>query len=128
MPPCPSGRPATQSKPRWPRDERPAALSLQIVTVTLPEPTPLAAAILLELNSSAGPGGMSLPRLGKRLGQGVSALMRELSLMSDARIGDRQGPGWVRVVQVEERWIAHITPAGQDLLAQARPVGRSSLG
>jgi hypothetical protein len=44
-------------------------------------------------------GGMSLPRLGKRLGQGASVVMRQLTLMGDAAIGGVRGPGWVRVVQ-----------------------------
>ncbi len=65
----------------------------------------------------AGAPGVSLPRLGKRLGQGVSVLLRELTLMSDASVGGQRGPGWVRVDQVGERWVAHLTDAG---LAVAR--------
>ncbi len=77
--------------------------------------TPLAAALLRELaaETRAGDAGMSLPRLGKRLGQGVSVLMRQLSLMGDAAIGGVRGPGWVQVHQHEERWIAQLTPAGR---------------
>lgn len=77
--------------------------------------TPLRAGILRELTTAPSPGGMSLPRLGKRLGQGVSVLMRELSLMGDAVIGGVRGPGWVLVVQLDDRWVAHITPAGRAL-------------
>lgn len=77
------------------------------------ELAPLAAAILRELAEAPAEGGMSLPRLGKRLGQGVSVLMRQLALMGDAVIGGVRGPGWVRVVQLDERWVAHLTPAGR---------------
>ncbi len=89
---------------------------------------PLAWAILRALaqaqGASGGDGGaegMSLPRLGKRLDQGVSVLMRELTLMSDATVGGQRGPGWVRVVQADDRWTAHLTEEGwvvaQGLLA-----------
>ncbi len=78
--------------------------------------TPLRAGILRELADAPAAGGMSLPRLGKRLGQGVSVLMRELTLMGDAVIGGVSGPGWVRVVQLDERWVAHLTPAGRALV------------
>lgn len=63
--------------------------------------------------AAAAAPGMSLPRLGKRLGQGVSVLMRELTLMSDAAVGGQRGPGWVRVEQAGERWVAHLTDAGR---------------
>lgn len=76
-------------------------------------PSLLGASILRELAGVPPSGGMSLPRLGKRLGQGVSALMRELSLMGDAVIGGVAGPGWVKVIQLEDRWVAHLTPAGR---------------
>ncbi len=84
-----------------------------------PEPlTPLAAGILRELASAPEAGdGLSLPRLGKRLGQGVSVLMRQLALMGDAAIGGVPGPGWVRVVQTGDRWMASLTPAGRALAA-----------
>lgn len=70
-------------------------------------------AILQALAAAPGTAGMSLPRLGKQLGQSASVLMRQLSLMSDAAIGGRPGPGWVRVTQVEDRWVAHLTDAGR---------------
>lgn len=82
---------------------------------TIESLTPLRAGILRELANAPPSGGMSLPRLGKRLGQGVSVLMRELSLMGDAVIGGARGPGWVRVVQLDDRWVAHITPVGREL-------------
>ena len=59
-----------------------------------------------------GDTGMSLPRLGKRLGQGVSVLMRELAHLGDATVGGQRGPGWVRVVQAEGRWRVHLTAEG----------------
>jgi FdhD protein len=73
---------------------------------------PFAAAILVELAAAPPPGGMSLPRLAKRLGLGVSAVLRQLSLMGDAVIGGQTGPGWVRVEQTEERWVVYLTEMG----------------
>ena len=74
----------------------------------------LPAAILRELATAPNDAGMSLPRLGKHLGLGASVLMRTLSAMSHARIGGVDGPGWVRVTQVEERWTAALTEAGRE--------------
>ena len=76
----------------------------------------LAAAILRELASEPAP--MSLPRLGKRLGQGASVLMRCLALMGDAPIAGTPGPGWVRLEKEEGRWVAALTESGRSL-AQA---------
>jgi hypothetical protein len=73
---------------------------------------PFAAAILVELATAPPPGGMSLPRLAKRLGLGVSVVLRQLSLMGDAVIGGQAGPGWVRVEQTEERWVVYLTEVG----------------
>ncbi|RYF32086.1 MAG: hypothetical protein EOO26_12500 [Comamonadaceae bacterium] len=73
----------------------------------------LAEAILRELASAPREGGMSLPRLGKRLGQGASVLMRQLTLMGDAAVGGVAGPGWVRVVQLDDRWVAYLTESGR---------------
>ena len=73
-------------------------------------------AILRALADAPGEGGMSLPRLGKRLGQGASVVMRQLTLMGDAAIGGVRGPGWVRVVQLDDRWVAHLTDAGRALI------------
>lgn len=70
-------------------------------------------AILRALAEAPGEGGMSLPRLGKRLGQGASVVMRQLTLMGDAAIGGVRGPGWVRVVQLDDRWVAHLTDTGR---------------
>lgn len=74
---------------------------------------PLSAAILQALAEAPGAGGMSLPRLGKRLGQGASVLLRQLALMSDAPVGGVAGPGWVRVVREDERWVVHLTDTGR---------------
>ena len=73
----------------------------------------LAVAILRELAAAPGEGGMSLPRLGKRLGQGASVVMRQLTLMGDAAIGGVRGPGWVRVEQHDDRWVAHLEAPGR---------------
>ena len=78
---------------------------------------PFALAILAVL--SDGPSPMSLPRLAKKLDLGVSVVMRQLSLMGDAVIGGQPGPGWVRVVQDEERWVVHLTDSGKRAIAAA---------
>jgi hypothetical protein len=83
-----------------------------------PELDELSASILRELAAAPGEAGMSLPRLGKRLGQGVSVLMRSLSAMGLARIGGVEGPGWVRVSQVDDRWTAVLTEAGRAFCAR----------
>ena len=85
---------------------------------TTPELDELSAAILRELAAAPGDAGMSLPRLGKNLGLGASVLMRSLSAMSHAGIGGVEGPGWVRVTQVEERWNAALTEAGRAFCAR----------
>jgi hypothetical protein len=73
----------------------------------------LSHAILEVLHASPGPKGVSLPRMGKSLGLGVSVLLRRLHLLSAASIGGQPGPAWVRVEQVDERWNAHLTEAGR---------------
>ncbi|QFZ87298.1 hypothetical protein GFK26_33275 [Variovorax paradoxus] len=73
-------------------------------------------AILRTLAEAPGEGGMSLPRLGKRLGQGASVVMRQLTLMGDAALGGVRGPGWVRVMQLDDRWVAHLTDAGRAMV------------
>ena len=78
--------------------------------------SPLAAAILLALQEVPG-GGMSLPRLGKRLGQGASVLLRELALVGDAVVGGVPGPSWVRLTQADGRWWVQLTPDGLAQLA-----------
>lgn len=83
---------------------------------------PLSRAILLALADAPRDGGVSLPRLGKQLGQGASVLMRQLTLMGDATLGGVRGPGWVRVVQLDDRWVVHLEAPGRALLA-ALPQG-----
>ena len=78
----------------------------------------LHAAILRELATAPSDAGMSLPRLGKHLGLGASVLMRALSSMSHARIGGVDGPGWVRVMQIDDRWTAALTEAGREFCEQ----------
>jgi hypothetical protein len=86
---------------------------------------PFAMAILAELATAPAPGGMSLPRLAKRLGLGVSVVLRQLSLMGDAVIGGHAGPAWVRVVQTEDRWVVHLTEVGRTV---AEALGASTDG
>ncbi len=85
---------------------------------TTPALDALSAAILRELAAAPGDAGMSLPRLGKHLGVGASVLMRSLSGMGHARIGGVEGPGWVRVTQLEERWNSALTQDGRDFCAR----------
>jgi len=47
--------------------------------------------------------------------------MRQLTLMGDASIGGTRGPGWVRVVQLDDRWVANLTDTGR-AVAQALPL------
>jgi hypothetical protein len=79
---------------------------------------PFSVAILAELATAPAVGGMSLPRLAKRLDLGASVVMRQLSQMGDAQIGRRAGPGWVRVVQTEDRWVVYLTDAGRMAVEQ----------
>lgn len=83
----------------------------------VPPPESLQTAILRMLAEDDAASGVSLPRLGKRLGQGASVLMRQLSQMGDAVIGGLPGPGWTRLVQGDGRWTAHITSAGRDAIS-----------
>lgn len=76
-------------------------------------PDPVKAAILEALATAPGSGGVSLARLGKRLGLEASVLLRHLALMGDAEIGGVAGPGWIRLEQLEDRWIVHLLPAGR---------------
>ncbi len=103
----------------------------------MPEEEPLACRILRALaedaaqqaeraQSQAGSAtGMSLPRLGKRLNQSASVLLRELTPLSDATLAGQRGPGWVRVVEEEGRWVAHITA---EALAVARELAGGAGG
>lgn len=77
-------------------------------------PDPLSEALLRALLQAPQESGMSVPRLGKRLGLGASAVMRQLSRMGDAVLGDEAGPGWVRVRQADDRWVAHLTDSGRE--------------
>ena len=57
--------------------------------------------------------GMSLPRLGKPLGQSASVLMRCLARMGSATLGSAVGPGWVDLQQQDGHWRTRLTPAGR---------------
>ncbi len=71
------------------------------------------AALLAALAELDVPQGVSLPRLAKRLGQPGSAVLRRLHLLGDAVLGGTPGPGWVRVAQDGDRWLARLTEAGR---------------
>lgn len=71
-------------------------------------------AALAELDASQG---VSLPRLAKHLDLPGSAIMRRLTLLGDAVLGGQPGPGWVRVVQEGDRWLARLTDAGRAQVA-----------
>ncbi len=79
---------------------------------------------------SASTPGTSLPKLAKRFSASGSALLRQLHMMSAARIGTHAGPGWVHVEERDGRWLAWITEAGRGQLAatdQATGVGAKEL-
>ena len=70
-------------------------------------------AILRALADAPHEGRVSLPWLGKQVGEGASVLMRQLARMGGATLGDVAGPGWVQVVQSGARWEVQLTPAGR---------------
>lgn len=72
---------------------------------------PLVDALLAEL--AAAPGGMSLPRLCKRLGVRMSVLLRTLAWIGEAPIAGMPAAGLVRVVRDGNREIATLTDAGR---------------
>ena len=76
---------------------------------------PLASQILQMLAAEHAP--VSLPRLGKQLGQSGSVLMRQLAVMGSASIGGQAGPGWVDLRQEDGRWVARITLQGLEAAA-----------
>ena len=84
---------------------------------------PLSQAILRALADAPRDGGVSLPRLGKQLGLGASVLMRHLTRMGSATLGGIAGPGWVRVVQLDDRWVVHLEAPGRALVATLPPQG-----
>jgi hypothetical protein len=88
---------------------------------TRTELEPLSQAILQVLADAPREGGVSLPRLGKQLGLGASVVMRQLTRMGDATLGGVRGPGWVRVVQLDDRWVAHLEAPGRALAATLPP-------
>ena len=94
---------------------------------------PLACRILCALAEAAPTApnehgaGMSLPRLGKRLGHSASVLVRELAFLGDAPLAGQRGPGWVQVEQKEGRWTVHLTAAGL-AVSQALAAGPVAAG
>lgn len=69
------------------------------------------------------PGGVSLPRLCKRLGVRMSVLLRELAWIGEDPIGAHPGPGWVRVEARGESRVAVLTQAGRERLDAGDGVG-----
>ncbi len=89
-----------------------------------PEPAdlhPTAWALLQALAAQPAGQCVSLPRLGKQLGQGSSVLLRWLSLMGDAVVGGEAGPGWVVLAQADGRWVAQLTEAGRAFVEAVAP-------
>ncbi len=66
------------------------------------------------------PGGVSLPRLCKRLGVRMSVLLRELAWIGEDAIGDHPAPGWVRVEAHGESSLAVLTERGRERLRSGR--------
>ena len=85
---------------------------------------PLAWRILLAVHDEQNARGeraeqsVSLTRLSKRLDTSVSVLMREITMLTDAMLGDRRGPGLLRMWQEEGRWLVVLTPEGTSLLTE----------
>ena len=86
-------------------------------THAVPAAGSIGAGLLLALAEEGVGRPVSLPRLGKRLQQGASVLLRELALMGSARIGAVAGPGWVVVEQRDDRWLVSLSPAGAGVAA-----------
>lgn len=85
----------------------------------------LSPALLSALAELDDPQGVSMPRLAKHLGLPGSAVLRGLHLLSGAAVGGQPGPGWVRVAQDDSRWLAWLTDAGRQQLANME--GRKNL-
>jgi hypothetical protein len=85
------------------------------------------AGLLVALLDEGG-AAVSVPRLGKRLGQGASVLMRQLALTGDEPVGGRSGPGWTRLEHRDERWMASLTDAGRDLALRLRALADAAPG
>jgi len=74
----------------------------------------LVRALLAELEGE--PGGVSLPRLCKRLDVRMSVLLRTLAWIGVDDAGGVTGTGWVRTVEHGTRTLAVLTDAGRTLL------------
>jgi hypothetical protein len=75
--------------------------------------------LLLALDAGEG---VALARLAKRRGERVSVLLRQLTALSDARIGGVAGPGWLRLACDDGgRWTAHLTSIGREAARQLPP-------
>lgn len=77
-----------------------------------------------DLLRELGDGNEAVPltRLAKRLDARVSELLRELTALSDAKLGGVAGPGWVRLhCDDAGRWTVRLTDAGR--AQQSSPPG-----
>ncbi len=83
-------------------------------------PPPSSAEALLRALAEDG-GEVSLPRLCKRLGLRMSALLRLLAVLGETGIGDAPAAGYVAVRADGERQLARITDRGRAWLAEAHP-------
>ena len=63
---------------------------------------------------------MSLPKLCKRLGLRMSALLRVLAALGDTPIGGATALGYVAVRDEGDRRVARLAAAGRDWLAANR--------
>jgi len=82
----------------------------------------LVAALLAEL--AREPGGISLPRLCKRLDVRMSVLLRSLAWIGEGDAGGVRGAGWVRTVEDGARTLAVLTPAGRAVVEASAPSER----
>lgn len=62
------------------------------------------------------PGGVSLPRLCKRLDVRMSVLLRTLAWVGEDAVGGVAGTGWVRTVEDGTRTLAVLTDTGRAVL------------
>ncbi|MET0519675.1 MAG: formate dehydrogenase accessory sulfurtransferase FdhD [Burkholderiaceae bacterium] len=87
-------------------------------------PVPESLRLLAELDEGDG---VALTRLGKRLGQRSSELIREYTQMSDATLGGQAGPGWVSLACDDGgRWTARLNAAGREYLTMSEQADKDA--
>ena len=75
-------------------------------------------AAILEILAAAPGVSVSLPRLAKSLGLGVSTVMRHLRAIDGSTLGGHSGPAWVAVAQHDGRWSCSLSSVGRARLAR----------